>query len=105
MGGRPAIVDAMSSAGNVSLFCHRCGCLLTPGRGNFYVLRVEAFADPTPPSLDAADAPADPGEEIDLLLEQMRDMSEQELLDQVYRRMTIHLCGRCYRRWIENPAG
>ena len=35
----------------------------------------------------------------------MRDLSEQELIDQVYRRLTIHLCEPCYRQWIENPAG
>ena len=49
--------------------------------------------------------PDDPGEQIDLLIEQMSDMSEQELMDQVYRRLTIHLCGDCYRQWMDNPAG
>ena len=34
----------------------------------------------------------------------MRGMTEQELMDQVYRRLTIHLCGDCYRVWIEDPA-
>jgi hypothetical protein len=35
----------------------------------------------------------------------MKDVSEREALDQVYRRLTIHLCTACYRQWIENPAG
>ena len=87
------------------LFCHRCGAVVKPGEGNFYVVRIEAFADPTPPNLSLADADIDPGEEIDRLIEQMRGMSERDLLDQVYRRLTIHLCTRCYREWIENPAG
>jgi len=26
-------------------------------------------------------------------------------MDQVYRRMTIHLCRKCYIVWIENPSG
>ena len=86
------------------LFCHRCGCSLEPGEGNFYVVRIEAFADPTPPSLDLDQEGFDPGEEIDRLIEQMKDMSEQELMDQVHRRVTIHLCGPCYRQWIEDPA-
>ncbi|HUS92454.1 MAG TPA: hypothetical protein VM695_11425 [Phycisphaerae bacterium] len=91
---------------DVNLLCHRCGALLTPGAGDFYVVRIEAFADPTPPDLSIEDlAAADPAEEIERLLELMRDMTEQELLDQVYRRLTIHLCGPCYRRWIEDPAG
>jgi len=94
------------SGGQVHLVCHRCGRELTPGEGNFYVARIEAFADPTPPNLSAEElAGLDTAAEIDRLIEQMKGMSEQELMDQVYRRMTIHLCGSCYARWIENPAG
>jgi len=87
------------------LFCHRCGAVLEPGKGNFYVVRIEAFADPTPPDIPDADQCPDPGAEIDRLIDEMRNMSEQELMDQVYRRLTIHLCGTCYADWIENPAG
>ena len=32
-------------------------------------------------------------------------LSEQEMMDQVYRKLTISLCTACYARWIENPAG
>jgi hypothetical protein len=95
----------MSDARDTVLFCHRCSAVLTPGEGDFYVVRIEAFADPTPPDLSGADADFDPGAEIDRLIERMRDMGERELMDQVHRRLTIHLCGRCYRQWIENPAG
>ena len=88
------------------LLCHRCGAVLTPGKGDFYVVRIEAFADPSGPVFSAEELEGlDLSAEIDRLLEQMREMSEQELLDQVYRRLTIHLCGRCYAGWIEDPAG
>ena len=95
----------MSDSSNVHLFCHRCSAVLTPGEGNFYVVRIEAFADPTPGNLSDNEHGPDAGEEIDRLIEKMRHMSERELMDQVYRRMTIHLCGSCYQQWIENPAG
>jgi hypothetical protein len=78
---------------------------LQPGRGNFYLVRLEAFADPTPPQFGAAELDLDPGEEIGRLLKLMEHMSEQELMDQVHRRMTLHLCGACYRDWIEDPVG
>ena len=94
----------MNDAHDTHLFCHRCGCHLTPGKGNFYVVRIEAFADPTAPEVTTGGQAGDPGEQIDRLIEQMRDMSEQELMDQVHRRMTLHLCGACYRAWIENPG-
>jgi hypothetical protein len=87
------------------LFCQRCGTQLRPGEGNFYVVRIEAFADPAPPNLTEADFARDIEAEIDRLLEQMRGMSQQELMDQVYRRVTLHLCGLCYRTWIEDPTG
>jgi hypothetical protein len=92
----------------IALLCHRCGCDLTPGEGNFYLVKIEAIADPTPPRFDedgrrlTAD---DIDAEINALIEQMKDLTEQDMMDQVYRRLTIHLCGRCYRKWIENPAG
>jgi len=88
------------------LLCHRCGCDLKPGEGNFYVVRIEALADPTPPKITSEDLAANVSAEIDKLIEQMRGMSsERELMDQVYRRLTIHLCGACYKTWIENPTG
>jgi hypothetical protein len=95
----------MASPEESPLFCDRCSTVLTPGRGNFYVVKVEAVADPTPPSFTEGQLARDVGREIDRLLERLRDMSEQELLDQVYRRLVLYLCTSCYRRWIENPTG
>lgn len=84
--------------------CHRCGRLLTPGKGQFHVVRIEAFADPTL-SIDTDVAPDQLSAEIESLLDEMRDASEQELMDQVYRRLTLILCERCFNAWIENPTG
>jgi len=96
----------MTEAERVNLFCHCCGAILTPGKADFYVVRIEAMADPTGPNISAEElARTDPAKEIDRLIDQMRDIPEQELMDMVYRRLTIHLCGPCYREWIENPAG
>ena len=86
------------------LSCRRCGAVLTPGGGDFYEVRVEAVADPALPPL----APGDPEalrRQIEQLLARMQGRAEQELLDQVYRRLTFHLCGPCFRRWIEDPTG
>ena len=85
------------------LFCARCGAALTPGSGDFYLVRIEALADPSPPRF-SEDLQRDPRAEIERLIEQMRERSESELLDQVYRRLILHLCGPCYRHWIEDPV-
>jgi hypothetical protein len=90
---------------NSPLFCDRCSTQLVPGKGNFYVVNIEAVADPSPPNFDEEDLDKDLRRGIQQLIEDMRDLSQQELLDQVYRRVTIFLCLRCYAQWIENPAG
>lgn len=87
------------------LLCHRCGTELTPGRGDFYVARIEAFADPSPPVITEEDLAGDFETRISQLIEQMHGLSDREAMDQVYRRLTILLCAPCYRGWIEDPAG
>jgi hypothetical protein len=87
-----------------SLLCARCGAELTPGKGDFYVVRIEALADPSPPQFSEEDLQHDHRAEIERLIEQMRNLSEQELTDQVYRRLVLYLCGPCYHRWIEDPV-
>lgn len=85
--------------------CHRCGAMLEPGRSDFFLVRIEAFADPSPPKLAVGEpGSADPAEEMRRLIEQMSGMSERELMDQVHRRLSLHLCGPCFRVWIEDPT-
>ena len=50
------------------------------------------MADPTPPAFTEGHLARDLGPEIDRLLDKMRDMTEQELMDQVYRRLVLYLC-------------
>jgi hypothetical protein len=87
------------------IFCQRCRAELTPGEGNFYVVRIEALADPTPPSFSREDLRRDARAEIERLVAEMSELSAEEAMDQVFRRLTIYLCGRCYAEWIENPTG
>lgn len=89
------------------LLCHRCGAILTPGsegEGSFYIVRIEAVADPSPPDLAASQSLESIQREIDALIDELHEHSERELMDQVYRRLTITLCTPCYRIWIEDPA-
>jgi len=98
-------MDESAEIDEFPLCCHRCGVELTPGRGDFYLVRIEALADPTPPSFSAEDLDRDAKAEIRQLLQQMEDLSAQEAMDQVYRRLVLYLCGPCYRDWIERPTG
>lgn len=89
------------------LLCDRCLKQLVPGRGEFFEVRIEAVADPTPPDLDA-DLSADLQEiqqRYEQLVDQLQNTSPAEARDQVYRRLWLTLCNRCYAAWIEDPAG
>ena len=87
------------------LWCDRCATELRSGAGDFYVVKIEAVADPAPPVFSEDDLQRNHAKEIERLFSQIEDMSEQELVDQVYRRLTLYLCGPCYRQWIEDPVG
>jgi hypothetical protein len=87
------------------LVCLRCGTALRPGSGDLYRITVEAVADPYPPDFTADDLAGDPRRKIERLLAQLEGLTEQEALDQVYRRRTFHLCVPCYLRWMEAPTG
>lgn len=98
-GGEPEPAD------EAPLLCHRCGRSLRPGKGELYVVRIEAVADPYPPDLDETELGEDLEGRIASLIGEFENVSERELMDQVHRRFTLQLCVGCYRRWIENPAG
>jgi hypothetical protein len=86
--------------------CFRCGDKLPFGHGDCYLIKVEAMADPSPPVISSSELAAENlRARIERLVEQMRGISAQEAMDQVYRRLTFYLCGACYRQWIENPTG
>jgi hypothetical protein len=93
------------SAGEVLFFCDRCGAELRPGSGNFYVIRIEAVADPTAPQISAEQLAGDLREQIEQTIALMQDLSSKEAMDQVYRRLTLYLCVPCCRRRLENPTG
>lgn len=87
------------------LLCTRCLKTLEAGRADFYVVSIEAVADPTPPSFEAGELERDYKADWRAIVAALQDTSPQEALDQVYRRLIIHLCNNCYRDWIENPTG
>jgi hypothetical protein len=83
--------------------CKRCAVPLQPGAGNFIRITIDAVADPSQPILADA-SPAELRRQIEQLLAQVAGLSEQQALDQVYRRLIFYLCGPCYQLWIANPV-
>ena len=83
------------------LLCRRCSKEVHPGRGDYYLVRIDAVADPEPPVITEEDFDLDVGAEIERLIRVMKSMREQQLERQVFRRKAIYLCVPCFNRWIE----
>lgn len=89
----------------ISFACNRCGREVVPGEAEFFVVRIEAFADPTPPEITEADLRRDHRRELEALLDRLRGLSERQALEQVYRRCNLVLCNRCCDEWFSQlPA-
>ncbi len=86
------------------LQCKRCSREIHPGRGDYYLVRIDAVADPQPPIITQEDLDQDVAAEIERLIQRIRRMSEQQLERQVYRKKVNYLCVSCFNRWIENPV-
>ena len=87
------------------VFCARCAIELHPGKSNFFLVKIDAVADPTPPSISDEDLSQDVQGQIKKLIAQMEKVSAAEAMDQVHRHLTLFLCGSCYQEWIEHPTG
>src|SRR5262245_54606811 len=87
------------------ILCARCLVELIPGSGDFFRVYIEAVADPSGPTAEEDVPPGELRERIETLLEELGQVSEREAMEQVVRRLTLHLCGACFRSWIEDPTG
>ena len=84
--------------------CDLCGRKLEPH--NYYIVRIDVFADPSIPAVSSAELEAvDFDAAIDLLLEQMKDMTADQLQDQVHRRFEMMICPACQPEFLANPLG
>ena len=71
-----------------------------------YVVRMDIFADPSMPAMSTEELEeADFDETLDKLLDEMKDMSADDLQDGVHRRFEYRLCPACHRRFLANPLG
>lgn len=71
-----------------------------------YIVRIEVLADPSLPPLTQKEIDeCDFDETLRELLAQMKDMTAEELQDQVYRKLEFRLCRLCQIRYLANPLG
>jgi hypothetical protein len=86
------------------IVCDICGQSVAPHA--HYVVRIDVFADPSMPVLsDEELEETNFDEKLAELVEQMKQLSADELQDQVHRRFEYRLCRVCQMRFIVNPLG
>lgn len=85
--------------------CERCLVEIVEGQGEFFEVRVEAVADPSPPVLDEVREIEDIQREYAELIEQLKHTSALDANNQVYRRRVWTLCNECLEAWLEDPFG
>jgi hypothetical protein len=79
--------------------CARCGLVFQPGQTR-YLVTINVVAD-----FDGTIGPAPTAGELERLWSDVEQKSEQELLDEVYQKMTYVICKPCRDSWVSSPLG
>ena len=84
--------------------CDLCSRVIPPHA--HYILKMQIYADPQMPPISSEEL-----EEMDLdaelakLIEQMKDQTAEDLMDQVHRSFEFRLCRLCQMKFLANPLG
>jgi len=80
----------------VKQICESCGKTIEDS-DLAYRMKIELFADPSPPVFTKEDLEADSEAEMNALIEKMADLDPREAEDEVYESYLFTLCARCRR--------
>lgn len=84
--------------------CDVCATVIEPHA--HYIVRIDVFADPSIPELTSDEIDKISSEQtVAKLMEQMKQMSADELQDGVHRRFEYKLCPACQKVFLSNPLG
>jgi hypothetical protein len=86
----------------ISRACDRCGQPLEDGALR-YVAKVQVYAAYDPLEITFEDLAVDQEEQIARILEECRDLTEEELMRDVYVDFRFDLCPSCQKSYIKDP--
>jgi len=85
------------------LTCDVCGNgLLLDGEVR-YEVKIEVVSAYDPMEVTDEDLARDHEAEMKALVEKMKDMTQEQAMDPVYRAFRFDLCGRCQREYLRDP--
>ena len=82
--------------------CDRCGQLIEEGALR-YIAKIQVYAAYDPLNVDFADMRRDYTNEIKEILKRCEELSEEELMQDVYVDFQFDLCRACQRFYIKDP--
>ncbi|MCL5097234.1 MAG: hypothetical protein M1608_06865 [Candidatus Omnitrophica bacterium] len=82
--------------------CDRCGRPIEPNQLR-YVAKIQVFAAYDPLSITFEDLARDHTLEIQCLLEQCDELTEEELMREVYVERQFDLCPPCQKAFLADP--
>jgi ribosomal protein S14 len=82
--------------------CDRCGQPIDEGALR-YEARIQVFAAYDPLDISFDDISRDHTEEIRRIVEQCKDVTQEELMKDVYLEFQFDLCRPCQRAYIRDP--
>jgi hypothetical protein len=86
----------------ITHICDRCGRPLEQGQLR-YVARIEVLAAADPLEITLDDLLRDSRREMDALLEQCEQLTEEELMRDVYVKFVFDLCRACQKAYVSDP--
>ncbi|PYJ58446.1 MAG: hypothetical protein DME24_16325 [Verrucomicrobia bacterium] len=86
----------------ITHICDRCGRPIERGQLR-YVAKIEVFAAADPLEITLEDLLRDTRREMDRLLQQCEELSEEELMRDVYVRFNFDLCRACQKSYVTDP--
>lgn len=88
---------------DLSIYCDRCGKGLLIDSNVRYEVTIEVKAAYDPLELTDDDLSGDLQEQIDETIDELKQCSEEEAMDEVYRKMEFNLCSSCQSKLLESP--
>jgi hypothetical protein len=86
----------------IKTFCDLCGREIK-SKTIHYELTIEVKAAYETLEISLADLLKDHTEEIEALMQEVREADPQQLQDDVYKAFHFHLCRRCQQHYIASP--
>jgi hypothetical protein len=84
--------------------CDRCGRIINKKTVR-YIAKIQVYAAYDPLQIRSDDLLRDHTAEIEKLVRQCEDLTEEELMRGVYVDFEFDLCSSCQRVYVKNPIG